>query len=385
MMRELVNAGMDKLVRTHIRVSGCRQPAFRTCGGIGLVLAIALSLGLARARGLEMGVVFGLALVCIVSFLALAMARKIVCGGERLVYYHHEIAAILAAVAFLLISRRSVLPYLDITILGVGVFLACGRMGCLLVGCCHGRPALWGPRYRSEHVAVGFESCFRGVRLFPVAGLEALCVLMIVTVGLVFVVEGRPPGDSLAWYTVTYAVARFGFEYLRGDAGRSYWKGSSEAQWTSLGLACLAVLAELAGRLPFRPWHLLCPAFLLVLTMFNALLRTAPRQLVHTKHIREIAETISQLGTRAKVSSEIHVQVTSLGLRISSGIVSAEGDQIEHYSFSRQNGGLESSEARALAALLLRLRPDSASGTIVKGREGVFHLIIGRDQCLGSA
>ena len=207
-MRELVNAGMDKLVRTHIRVLGCRQPAFRICGGIGLVLAIALSLGLAWARGLERGVVLGLALVCIVSFLALVMARKIVSGGERLVYYHHEIAALLAAVAFLLISRRSVLPYLDITILGVGVFLACGRIGCLLAGCCHGRPALCGPRYRSEHVAAGFESCFRGVRLFPVAALEALCVLIIVTVGLVFVVEGRPSGDSLAWYTVTYAVAR---------------------------------------------------------------------------------------------------------------------------------------------------------------------------------
>jgi hypothetical protein len=376
---------MDNLVRTHIRVLGCRQPAFRTCGGIGLVLAIALSLGLAWARGLEMGVVFGLALMCCVSFLALVMARKIVSGGERLVYYHHEIAALLAAVAFLLISRRSVLPYLDVTILGVGVFLACGRIGCLLVGCCHGRPALWGPRYRSEHVAVGFESCLGGVRLFPVAALEALCVLMIVTVGLVFVAEDRPPGDSLAWYTVAYAVARFGFEYLRGDAGRSYWKGSSEAQWTSLGLASLAVLAELAGRLPFRPWHLLCPAFLLALTMLNASFGTAPRQLVHPKHIREIAEAISHLGKRSTDCAGILVQVTSLGLRISLGIVSAEQDQIEHYSFSRQAPGLSGSEAQAVAALLLRLRPGAASGTIVRGHEGVFHLIIGRDQCLGSA
>ena len=207
-------------------------------------------------------------------------------------------------------------------------------------------------------------------------------MLIIVTVGLVFVVEGRPSGDSLAWYcTVTYAVARFGFEYLRGDAGRSYWK-HLEAQWTSLGLASLAVLAELAGRLPFHPWHLLCPAFLLALTIFDASFG-ALRPTRSPEAYQGDRRTSSQLGTRSGASSEIRVQVTSLGLRISSGIVSAEGDQIEHYSFSRQNGGLKSSEVRALAALLLRLRPGSASGTIVKGREGVFHLIVGRDRMSG--
>ena len=38
-------------------------------------------------------------------------------------------------------SARRPSPYLDATALGLGAFLACGRVGCTLAGCCHGRPA----------------------------------------------------------------------------------------------------------------------------------------------------------------------------------------------------------------------------------------------------
>jgi hypothetical protein len=379
-MRAWFNARLDDVVRADIRVFGRRRPTFHICGAMGLALAVALSLGLASARGLEISVVVGLTLVCCVSFLALAMARKIVLGGERLVYYHHEIAALLAAAIYLAISHRSVLTYLDITVLGIGVLLACGRIGCLMVSCCHGRPALWGPRYRSAHVAAGLESYFEGVRLFPVPALEALCVIVIVSVGLVY----RRPGDALAWYTVTYAVTRFGLEYLRGDADRFYWKGSSEAQWTSLSFVSAAALAELSGHLPFHTWHLLCALLLLALTIFNTV-QPVPRQLVHPRHIREMAEAISRLGKPSARGEEISVQVTSLGLQISSGTVAVQRDRIEHYSLSRKTGRLSGAEARALAALLLRLRPGTASGTIIRGHEGVFHLVIGRGECLGSA
>ena len=146
-----------------IRVLGCRQPAFRICGGIGLVLAIALSLGLAWARGLERGVVLGLALVCIVSFLALVMARKIISWAVNgWCTTITKSRRYLRAVDFFLISRRSVLPYLDITILGVGVFLACGRIGWPA-----GRLLPAGPR--SAGLAIGPSTSLRGLSHASVA------------------------------------------------------------------------------------------------------------------------------------------------------------------------------------------------------------------------
>ena len=48
-----------------------------------------------------------------------------------------------------------VLPYLDLTCLGLGIFLVCGRQGCLMVGCCHGKPCGWG---------IGRQSSSRSVR-----------------------------------------------------------------------------------------------------------------------------------------------------------------------------------------------------------------------------
>lgn len=382
--REASNAWLDNLVRTEIRVLGRRRPAFHVCGAMGLLLSVMVSLELAWVRHLEIGVVLGLTLVCCASFLALVMARKIMFGAERLVYYHHEIAALLAAAASLTFVGRPVLPYVDITVLGIGIFLACGRIGCLLVGCCHGRPALWGSRYRPEHVVAGFESCFAGVRLFPVPALEALCVLLIVVVGSALVATGRPPGEALAWCTITYAVARFGFEFLRGDPDRPYWRGSSEAQWTSLLLAGLAIWAELGGRLPFHVWHLLAAAFLFALTILNALRQTDCRRLVHPRHISEVAEALSRLRKSPVARSGIRIVVTSLGVRISSGALPTEEGQIEHYCFSRQRSGLGPREARTVAALFVRLLPDTGCGTIVCGNQGVFHLIIGRDQRLGS-
>ena len=70
-------------------------------------------------------------------------------GEERIIYYRHEIAVMVVAALLLWLLRQPLLPYLDVTILGIGMFLTCGRMGCFMVGCCHGRPHDWGVCYRA--------------------------------------------------------------------------------------------------------------------------------------------------------------------------------------------------------------------------------------------
>ncbi|HZY72321.1 MAG TPA: prolipoprotein diacylglyceryl transferase family protein, partial [Edaphobacter sp.] len=130
--------------------------AFQLSGSAGLVAALLLGLDLARHRALSPRVVIALWIVAILTFLGLAMATKILTRRERLIYYHHEIAVTLSAALFLKLSGRPVLPYLDILAAGLGLFLACGRIGCLAAGCCYGRPSRRGIRYGDAHVHLGF-------------------------------------------------------------------------------------------------------------------------------------------------------------------------------------------------------------------------------------
>ena len=125
---------------------------------------------------------------------------------------------------------------MDVTILGVGTFLAFGRIGCLMVGCCHGRPCHWGIRYRQEHAEEGFAHYLVGVRLFPIQAVESLFVFAVVMIGAVAVLRGRPSGTAFALYTIGYGFVRFCLEFFRGDTDRPYTLGFSQGQWLSLWL-----------------------------------------------------------------------------------------------------------------------------------------------------
>ena len=166
-------------------------------------------------------------------------------GEEKLIYYHHEIAESLNIALFLWLIHQPLLPYLDISILGIGTFLFCGRLGCLMVGCCHGRPSAWGVRYREEHVAGGFAPYLVGVRLFPIQAVEFLWVFCMVVFGINIFLGDLPPGTTLVWYVVAYDTGRFYFEFLRGDAERPYIWGFSQPQWISVILMCLVVWLEI--------------------------------------------------------------------------------------------------------------------------------------------
>ena len=213
------------------------RPAFTLCGLVGTALAVASGLALAATGGADLGVMVVVSAVACAAFLALALAEKVLCGVERLVYYHH-LAAVLGVAALVPWAfGEPVLPFLDAAAVGLGVFLACGRVGCLLAGCCHGRPAGRGVRYTAAHAAEGFPAHLVGVPLVPVQALEAAGVLAIAASGAGLVTAGAEPGTALAWYLSGYAALRFGLELLRGDTPRPYLAGLSAAQWTSLAIA----------------------------------------------------------------------------------------------------------------------------------------------------
>lgn len=254
-LREVFNRTLDKLVRPQVLVLGRSLPAFQVCGVTGLGPAILLAMIFVMYLGLSPFVMVGLVAAAVIVFFGLVMATKIITGEERIIYYHHEIAVMMMAALFLWLTHQPMLPYLDITILGIGTFLFCGRIGCLMVGCCHGRPCRWGVCYRMEHAEAGFTPYLVGVRLFPIQAVESLWVFCIVVTGITFILRGWPPGTALAWYVIAYDTGRFCFEFLRGDADRPYLLGFSQPQWISVVLMCFLVWAEITGAILFQWWH----------------------------------------------------------------------------------------------------------------------------------
>jgi len=329
-------------------------------------------------------------MAAVFTFFSLVMATKIITGEERIIYYHHEIGVIVVAAVLLWALGQPILPYLDVTILSIGIFLVCGRIGCFMVGCCHGRPSGFGVCYREEHAAAGFTHYLVGVRLFPIQAVESLWVFCIVFVGVTFVLRGHPSGEALAWYVVTYDLGRFCFEFMRGDPDRPYYRGFSQPQWISLILMVGVAWAEFFGILPFHTWHIgatiVLAVTMIAISVKRYLQKTAKYHLLHARHIREVAEAIilaSNLEThnaivfgRDSAPVNIHLGYTSLGIQISSGEISGAAGVIGHYALSCRNGALSEEAARTLSKLILQLKRASVSIEFIKGNRGVFHLLI---------
>ena len=381
-IQRLLNTCLDGAARTEFHAAGGSVPAFQVCGGAGFMLAVAASLALAWRTGLAEWAVLSLAAFGAMTFLALAMFVKVVTGVERLVYYHHEIAVVAASALLLRLLRLPLPPYLDIAVLGLGLFLGCGRIGCFMVGCCHGRPHRWGVRYTAGHARAGFSECYVGVRLLPLQALESLWVLVVTSIGIALVWRGARPGAAFGWYVAAYSLGRFAFEFLRGDADRPYAWGFSEAQWTSLILVSGVALAEAWAHAPYSRWHAAAGAGLVVAMTGVSLVRrfrvTRTDRLLHPRHLQEVAELVRAIGTaELPANPAVHVRRTSLGIQISGSSRQELDSRVRHYALSGLDDALLEGSALVLAALIARL--DRAGGKpdeLIRSNRGVFHFAI---------
>lgn len=386
MARTRLNQLLDRLVRPQVRLMGRARSAYQVCGYIGLATTILIGVVLVTRAALSYGVMVALILTSVATILLTVFVTKVITGTARLTYHHHELAVLGTASLLLWMIGQPLLPYLDIVMIGTGGFLVWGRLGCLMVGCCHGQPHRWGVCYRPEHGAAGFTSYLVGVRLFPIQAVESFYVLSLVVIGAILVWMGQAAGSALAWYVVMYNMGRFCFEFVRGDPGRPYWLGYSEAQWTALALTTGVAVLAWTGRLPFVPWQIAMPVLLagvmIVLNRASARAGLGRRQLYHPTHIAEVARLINRtLGLPNPAA--VAVAQTSLGIQISAGQVTLSGHTVEHYTLSAANRNLSAHAAALLARLVVGLRAqgpagDAAHGELVAGGHGAYHLLIPR-------
>lgn len=104
-----------------------------------------------------------------------------------------------------------------------------GRIGCYLVGCCHGIP------YDGCFSVIYSHSLYapNGVRLLPVQLLEALGEFIIGSF-LLYSCRKQKEVSPIITYVISYCVLRFFLEYLRGDSIRGSLYGFSTSQLISI-------------------------------------------------------------------------------------------------------------------------------------------------------
>jgi phosphatidylglycerol---prolipoprotein diacylglyceryl transferase len=242
----------------------------------GVLLAVAYLAGLqlavvrARRAGLDAAKVMDLGIYLIIAALVGAKLMLIVVDFD---YFRSNPAELLSLVRAggvfygglilsfatgLWLVRRYRLPVwatADMYAPGIALGHVVGRLGCLLAGCCYGRPTTlpWGLTFTDPLAAANVGTPL-GTPLHPTQIYDAGAELIILIALLVLERSGRKFDGRTFWlYILLYAISRFVVEMFRGDP-RGMLAGLSTSQFVSLLVLpiALVMLLRLRGVRPAR-------------------------------------------------------------------------------------------------------------------------------------
>jgi phosphatidylglycerol:prolipoprotein diacylglycerol transferase len=206
----------------------------------GVLLAAAYLTGLwlavrrARARGLDGEKVMDLGIWIIAAALVGAKLLLLVVDFDYYasnprellsmfrsggVFYGGLILAVAVAFWYMRRAKLPLWPTTDAFAPGIALGHVVGRLGCLMAGCCYGRPttAPWGITFNNPLAADNVGTPL-GVPLHPTQLYEAGAELLILVLLLATERKGRPfPGRTFWGYMLLYAISRFIIEFFRGD------------------------------------------------------------------------------------------------------------------------------------------------------------------------
>jgi len=354
--------------------------SFHFFGVIGFALGLILGLLLSAQLQLKASIVLLLGAIGAATFFGMAFLAKKITGGETIVYYHHEVTIILLCFVVLILLKEPVLPYLDITILGIGTFLAFGRIGCYSVGCCHGRPHKHGVKYGKEHVEAGFTWYYQDVKLLPVQLVESGYVALTVAACIILLVNKVSPGTVLLFYTVIYGLFRFILEFFRGDPERALWMGVSEAQWTTILLIVITFCISFFGWLPLYFWHWVVILVLIIISSLRIIHfhRNISQQLVNSRHIKELADGLAVLDDVVRNpginTEQINIYNTSSGFALSRGQHENNGRYEYFYTVSYKKQ-LTIETLRRVALVLKLVNKHYSDFSIKEGQNNIYHIL----------
>ena len=156
-------------------------------------------------------------------------------------FYHGFWTACLSGFLYCRIAGKNAARIADVCGVAVPLAHAFGRVGCLLAGCCYGKPTdmPWGMAYTGSHV----PEAARGVPLHPTQLYEAAACLLIAAIIHHGVRKKNLRAGSAFWiYVLSYAAMRFFVDALReGDTGRLMWVLRT-GQWDAVFSLSLAAV-----------------------------------------------------------------------------------------------------------------------------------------------
>src|SRR5918993_4526489 len=231
----------------------------------GVLLAAAYLLGLqfalmrARARGLDAQRVMDLGIWIIISALVGAKLLLLVVDFRQFtsnprdllglarsggVFYGGLIAAVVVALFYLRRHKMPLWTTTDVFAPGIALGHIVGRLGCLLAGCCFGKPssAQWAITF-SDPAAMANVGTPLGVPLHPTQLYEAGAELLILLFLLWWERRGNAfPGRTFWSYMLLYGVSRFVIEFYRGDSRGVVFDAISTSQFVSIVLVPLSIV-----------------------------------------------------------------------------------------------------------------------------------------------
>lgn len=125
-----------------------------------------------------------------------------------------------------------VLEQMNICIPAMPLAHGFGRIGCHLLGCCHGM------EYHGPFSVVYHNSPVAPleVELFPVQLLESIFDFALFAVFVVLLIMKKYENRFIYIYLAAYSIARFILEFFRGDSIRGKFIGISTSQWISIAI-----------------------------------------------------------------------------------------------------------------------------------------------------
>ena len=247
-------------------------PAMGVCILVGAILAVFLSWLLRKESSLDWNgeVVDAIIWAVLLGFVGMKLLYWIVTPNEfidaikhgrilellttGMVFYGGLVGGILGIYICSRKKKRSFFEFSDLMAPCFCVAHACGRIGCLLVGCCAGvepgDPVLFGAA--TYHGACAFTYA-DGHQHLPVPLMEAIFLLLLCVALILILKKTKKLGTVTGWYLVLYAVWRFVIESFRGDAERGIYGLFSTSQWISFAILLAGVVILVTARKRPRP------------------------------------------------------------------------------------------------------------------------------------
>jgi phosphatidylglycerol:prolipoprotein diacylglycerol transferase len=233
---------------------------------VAYLVALQLAVYRARQRGLDGTKIMDLGIYLIIAALVGAKLMLVVVDFKYFVRQPAELLSLVRAggvfyggliaalvVALWLVRRYgfSIWTAADLFAPGIALGHVIGRLGCLLAGCCYGRPTSmpWGITF-SNPVSAANVGTPLGIPLHPTQLYDAGAELLILLILLVTERRGRAfPGRTFWLYMLLYGISRFVIEFYRGDDRGMMW-GLSTSQIVSVVAVpvALVMLSRLRTR-----------------------------------------------------------------------------------------------------------------------------------------